>query len=435
MIKRIVSFLLICVLLVFAAAPTAFSSAETDRIIAQINATFEKAKQLKGVTHFELCTEYVKFQLNALGITSKDEKDIGGNGTKMYYLVEEGLTSTGYTKTKYEGSNCVYNIVSAYNGANVYNILISWYHGFRNTYESPGPGHVVFIHAIIDGIMYYSESYPTGDGILEGQPRINSIQNFYNEYNGYYGNAVGAVVFSKGQSPHTAHDFKLKDTVSPTCTEEGKNTYACTVCGYEYSESIPAAGHKYETVITEPTCTEEGSTKRVCKVCGDTVVDRVVPAKGHDYETVTVEPTCTEEGCTKRVCKVCGDTVVDEVVYPLGHDYSIIVTKPTCLEDGGTVIVCDVCGYVASSKVDPATGHNFVNGFCTVCGMEEIAGDVNGDGKLNAKDVVALMKLLISAEIKLCFSNDVNADGKLNAKDVIKLMKKIVSQSTDQGEN
>ena len=82
--KRILALLLAFVFLASAALTPVSADEETDRILAQINATFAKAKQLSGRTSFrDWCTEYVKYQLIALGITSKGESDIGGNGTPI----------------------------------------------------------------------------------------------------------------------------------------------------------------------------------------------------------------------------------------------------------------------------------------------------------------------------------------------------------------
>ena len=68
-------------------------------------------------------------------------------------------------------------------------------------------------------------------------------------------------------------------------------------------------------------------------------------------------------------------------------------------------------------------------------GTEEpagIPGDVNGDGALNAKDVVAIMKHLVGKtpekfDEKLA---DYNGDGSVNAKDVVKLMKDIIAAAS-----
>jgi limonene-1,2-epoxide hydrolase len=58
-----------------------------------------------------------------------------------------------------------------------------------------------------------------------------------------------------------------------------------------------------------------------------------------------------------------------------------------------------------------------------------IFGDVNGDGKLNAKDVTALMKFLVGSAPKNFVEDaaDYDGNGKINAKDVTKLMKYLVS--------
>lgn len=54
-------------------------------------------------------------------------------------------------------------------------------------------------------------------------------------------------------------------------------------------------------------------------------------------------------------------------------------------------------------------------------------GDVNGDGKLNAKDVTHLMRVLIGTRTADPDFADFNGDGKVNAKDVTALMKYLTS--------
>ena len=61
--------------------------------------------------------------------------------------------------------------------------------------------------------------------------------------------------------------------------------------------------------------------------------------------------------------------------------------------------------------------------------LDNLRGDVNGDRKLNAKDVTAIMKALVGTPpdgYREALA-DVNADGKVNAKDVVALMKEIVA--------
>ncbi len=49
-------------------------------------------------------------------------------------------------------------------------------------------------------------------------------------------------------------------------------------------------------------------------------------------------------------------------------------------------------------------------------------GDVNGDGRINTKDLVRLMKFIAGEPVEVT-QTDINADGKTNAKDVVRLMK------------
>lgn len=56
-------------------------------------------------------------------------------------------------------------------------------------------------------------------------------------------------------------------------------------------------------------------------------------------------------------------------------------------------------------------------------------GDVNNDGKINAKDVTSLMKYIVGSTVKNFVEDaaDYDGNGKINAKDVTKLMKDLVS--------
>ena len=55
-------------------------------------------------------------------------------------------------------------------------------------------------------------------------------------------------------------------------------------------------------------------------------------------------------------------------------------------------------------------------------------GDLTGDGKINSRDVIALMKLVLTPGAEVTAANDLNSDGKLNSRDVIALMKLVLAQ-------
>ena len=193
------------------------------------------------------------------------------------------------------------------------------------------------------------------------------------------------------------HSWEKTSETAPTCTADGTTTYTCSVCGDTYTETTPATGHSYNSVVTAPTCTDEGYTTHTCSTCGDTYTDSTVPALGHDYvETISsatcttngvatytcsrcgdtyteaipatghkytatvVEPTCTEDGTTTYTCSVCSDTYT-ETTPATGHSYTSVVTEPTCTEDGYTTYTCENCGDTYTSDVVPTTGHSYTS--------------------------------------------------------------------------
>ena len=57
-------------------------------------------------------------------------------------------------------------------------------------------------------------------------------------------------------------------------------------------------------------------------------------------------------------------------------------------------------------------------------GWTDSTCDVNGDGKINSKDIVAEMKAISNGT----GGKDVNGDGKVNSKDIVRIMKEIADE-------
>ena len=161
-----------------------------DEIRAQITSTYNAAKNKNGGNKFfGLCGTYVRYQLEVLNITSNGE--LAGNGNQWWgKMTAKSQTSKGYKITTFSGKNCINDIVSAM-GPNVYNIVVGFKHGTGS--DGYTYGHVLFIHAIINGTVYYSDSF-TYAGIPEGGVQERTISGFYSAYSAY--TFDGAGVFS-----------------------------------------------------------------------------------------------------------------------------------------------------------------------------------------------------------------------------------------------
>ncbi len=226
------------------------------------------------------------------------------------------------------------------------------------------------------------------------------------------------------------HDYEGVVT-APTCKEGGYTTFTCSLCGDSYvgDETDPDANahnpgeaatctkaqtcldcgatvkpmldHDYNTSVTAPTCEDEGYTTYSCKNCTHSYVDDYVDALGHDYKDSVTAPTCTEKGYTTHTCDVCGDSYVDSYVDEHGHTEGEWVT----LENGSQELRCTVCGEILETKpYVPAVDY-----------------DVNGDGKFNLFDYVAVKNAVIkgSDDPELLARADVNGDGRVNIFDCV----------------
>ena len=148
---------------------------------------------------------------------------------------------------------------------------------------------------------------------------------------------------------------------------------------------MPAAGHKYQAVVTAPTCTKGGCTTHTCSVCGDTYKDSETAATGHSYQASTVPATCTADGLTTHTCAACGD-VYTTVLPATGHswDEGVILLDATCTQDGEKLLTCQNDASHTTTQVIPAKGHTpgewivtkpvtqdesgLKERYCTVCG-------------------------------------------------------------------
>ena len=101
----------------------------------------------------------------------------------------------------------------------------------------------------------------------------------------------------------------------------------------------------------------------------------------HVFDTsATVPATCTDPGYTEETCTVEGCGYVRKTEIPAtGHNAPLTGAKDaTCTEDGSTgERICTECKAILQiAQVIKATGHNYVNGKCTVCGASKPSAPV-----------------------------------------------------------
>lgn len=171
------------------------------------------------------------------------------------------------------------------------------------------------------------------------------------------------------KASHT-HKYTIKkNTVLPTCTEQGYTVYQCKgwdelkiswsgvsvvhhdcseTTKEDYTDMLPhTKGEEVTEKRVEPTCTEAGSATYICKVCKQEFTETLKAlghTKGEELTEKRVEPTCTEEGSATYICSVCEKefTVPLEKIPHTWGDYKDD-DKPGC-QDQTESQYCTVCG-------------------------------------------------------------------------------------------
>ncbi len=221
-------------------------------------------------------------------------------------------------------------------------------------------------------------------------------------------------------------------TWTPDVLQDYGGTLMWVAVGCEHTE-------KTEVAAVPATCTNAGNRRYYVCSCGmifkndgitlSTIADETLPALGHtEVIDTAVAATCTATGLTEgKHCSVCNTVLVNQEVIPAkGHDWSDWKTtkEPTADAEGEAERKCASCDS-AETKTLPKKES----------GTEPVKlGDVNGDGKLNAKDATAILKKIVG-KLEHPIENfdliaDINDDGKVNAKDATWVLKYIVGKVT-----
>ena len=217
--------------------------------------------------------------------------------------------------------------------------------------------------------------------------------------------------------------------VDSTCVTAGHAAYTqcddCDTVIYGSAAALPLVGHDYAAVVTDPDCENGGYTTYTCSVCGDSYVADETAATGHNYVPLSaLPPTCEEDGFERFYCTHCEDSYIT-VLEATGHAYDAVVTDPDCENSGYTTHTCSACGDSYVDTETAALGHTYDGNFdadCNVCGaIREVSvrGDVNGDGKVNNRDLGILQRYLNGWDVDMdMIGSDLTEDGRVNNRDL-----------------
>ena len=153
---------------------------------------------------------------------------------------------------------------------------------------------------------------------------------------------------------------------------------------------------------------------------------------GHKYDEVVTPPTCTDKGFTTYTCSVCGHSYDDNFVGEEGHKL-IGGDTPEWKQDGSKHWhECEKCGV----KVDEAE-HSFENGSCSTCGRKKyLAGDVDGDGDVDQRDVTRLRRYLAGWDVEIIMEAcDADGDKDIDQRDVTRLRRYLAGWDVTLGGN
>lgn len=198
MYKRIIAVVL-SLLMLAAALPVSVSAEETEArwLCQSIEDHYAKILEANETDTLNgWCGVLASYQLYFLGVNSYP---VMANGNDQYDLyAERSHTDTGYRIKPYSAQDYTLeealNAITNWGTRDAYNILV----GFHSTITEAGSqyGHAVVIYGIVDGMVYFTESFGNGFVEEEGTPGVCTISQFAALY-GSWTELEGVILFGR----------------------------------------------------------------------------------------------------------------------------------------------------------------------------------------------------------------------------------------------
>ena len=196
------------------------STSEAKRVLKQMRRIQSLVMSNSGKASFSgYCGAYTSWQVYFAGVTTSRERHNGNMGYDTY--AKQDVTSGGYRVKAYPAAKGdlgqILNEITDYGAKDVYNLLVGWQ--FTPTQAGQIYGHSMFIHAILDGNVYFMESDGRSVGGSyhpEGTPIICTIDEFSTYYAGCRYTFEGVIYFG------------IKEYANK-CTSYNSNFYAAAL--------------------------------------------------------------------------------------------------------------------------------------------------------------------------------------------------------------
>lgn len=411
--KKIAAFVIMLIMLFSVCSVTA--SAYDRELLNSITANYDKALSIAGRGSFHgKCNLATAYQLRAMGIYA-DGLDYSGTGSSWHaYFRNVSGTTGGYNIVTISGANCLNDLVDRY-GDEIYNVVYC-----LGTGGTSGGTHVLYIRAIIDGYVYFADSFGTSyyhTYYGEGEGTVLSLPDFISAYRRMNGNAYGCVYFTKNNvtehlsgSTENPADWADDKTVYETGryvvsavslkVREKPNTHAASTVTVPHGSQLTVSEIRNNWGFVEfdgkkgwICLTYTQKLSEVTNTDGSLCVASLSPDKQAVFNNQPITWTATVQGGTGN-----------------RYFYSFYVYKDNmkvyagtyCTENSVTFTPDSKGTYKASVTVMDVYGNTTTHtGEDVVCVGEEMIlknGDFNGDGIITSDDVKLSARMLSAME-------------------------------------